>query len=66
VSVEIKQLGQPFGFRAPILIIAGKKSYWQTIEVHNADTVLGIPVRGRVRAVEFDPEHQLLRAAEVQ
>jgi hypothetical protein len=65
VSVEVRQAGQPFGFRAPIRVVAGTRTYWQSIEVHNADTILGIPVRGRVAAVEFDPEHQLLTAGDV-
>lgn len=64
VRVRVKQQGEAFGFRAPIVIVAGGKRYVQSIEVHNADTIFGIPVKGKLDTVEFDPGQQLLRAAE--
>lgn len=63
VRVQLQQQGNAFGFRAPIVIVAGGKRYVQSIEVHNADTILGIPVKGKLNTVEFDPDQQLLRAA---
>ena len=63
VRVQLRQQGKSFGFRAPIVIVAGGKRYVQSIEVHNADTILGIPVKGKLDTVEFDPDQQLLRAA---
>lgn len=60
VRVRVRQEGRAFGFRVPIAIVAGGKRYVQSIEVHNADTILGIPVRGAVDTVQFDPGEQLL------
>lgn len=63
VRVQVQQPGKTFGFRAPIVIVSGGKRYVQSIEVHNANTILGIPVKGKLDTVEFDPDQQLLRSA---
>jgi hypothetical protein len=63
VRVQVEQPGKAFGFRAPIVIVSGGKRYVQSIEVHNANTILGIPVKGKLNTVEFDPDQQLLRSA---
>ncbi|HZT73491.1 MAG TPA: hypothetical protein VE996_07575 [Terriglobales bacterium] len=61
VRVRVRQPAPAFDFRAPILIVAGGRRYWQTIQVRNRDTILGIPVRGTVDSVQFDPEDELPR-----
>jgi hypothetical protein len=63
VTVQVRQTGRPFGFRAPIVIVAGRRRYVRYIEVHDNDTILGIPVRGEVDSVQFDPDEELLRAS---
>ncbi|MGH9542347.1 MAG: hypothetical protein ACRD2H_10750 [Terriglobales bacterium] len=63
IRVSVRQPAPAYQFRAPILIVSGGRRYWQYIAVRNSDTILGIPVRGAVDSVQFDPDQELLRAA---
>ncbi|GEM_PF-5311204 len=62
LTVRIRQTGTPFWFRAPIVIVSGKHRLIQWVQVRNAETVLAIPFRGVLDAVEFDPDLELLRS----
>jgi len=61
LTVRLHQSAAPFWFRAPIVIWSGSHRMVQWIQVRNADTVLAIPFRGVLDAVQFDPAAELLR-----